>query len=173
MTSLITGGAGSGKSALAEALTLRSNAANRVYLATMRVWGPEEEQRVARHRALRRGKGFVTIEQTTGLSALSLPENCALLLEDLGNLTANECFGGGGFDGAAERILSDLDALTGRCRDLIVVTNELFSDGHVYAPETMRYLRVLAQVNRALARRFDRVVETVVGLPIVWKGALE
>ena len=172
MMTLVSGGAGSGKSALAEVLTFRSPAAQRVYLATMRVWSEEDQQRVERHRAQRRDKGFLTIEQATGLSGVDLPPDCAVLLEDLGNLTANECFEGAGFDGAETRILTDLSALAEKSRDLIIVTNELFSDGTSYPSETERYLTLLGKLNQSLAQRCDRVLEVVAGLPIVWKGVL-
>ena len=48
-------------------------------------------------------------------------------------------------------------------------TNELFSDGMDYDPETLAYLDVLARLNRAVARRADRVYEVVCGIPIAWK----
>jgi adenosylcobinamide kinase/adenosylcobinamide-phosphate guanylyltransferase len=173
MKTLISGGAGSGKSALAEALTLQSHASRLVYLATMEVWGEEDRQRVERHRRQRQGKGFLTIERSSRLTELTLPQDCAVLLEDLGNLCANECFGPLGFEGAEERILTGLEQVGKQCRDLVVVTNELFSDGVVYPPETQRYLQLLARLNRSLASRFDRVVEVAAGIPIVWKGDLE
>lgn len=172
MRTLISGGAGSGKSALAERLAVESAAPVRVYLATMTVWGPEDRERVERHRALRAGKGFVTVERTTGLDGLTVPADSVVLLEDLGNLTANECFGPLGFPGAEERILTGMEHVSAQCRDLIVVTNELFSDGIAYPAETERYLDLLARLNRALAERSDRVVEVAAGLPIAWKGAL-
>jgi adenosylcobinamide kinase/adenosylcobinamide-phosphate guanylyltransferase len=173
MRTLISGGAGSGKSALAEDLALKSTAAVRVYLATMTVWGAEDRERVERHRALRWGKGFVTVERTERLDELTLPADCVVLLEDLGNLAANECFGGQGFPGAQERILAGLEVLSEQCRDLIVVSNELFSDGIAYPAQTQRYLELMAALNRRLAEGFDRVVEVTAGLPIVWKGVLE
>jgi adenosylcobinamide kinase/adenosylcobinamide-phosphate guanylyltransferase len=173
MKTLISGGAGSGKSALAEDLALRSPASQRIYLATMEVWGEEDRQRVERHRRQRQGKGFLTEERSSSLTELTLPEDCGVLLEDLGNLCANECFGPLGFEGAEERILAGLEHLSAHCRDLVVVTNELFSDGIVYPPETQRYLALLGQLNRKLASRFDRVIEVAAGIPIVWKGDLE
>lgn len=173
MRTLISGGAGSGKSALAEELALRSAASPRVYVATMQVWSEEDARRVERHRRMRAGKGFTTLERASDLAGLTVPQGCVALLEDLGNLTANECFGPLGFDGAEERILEGIHRLSAQCRDLIVVTNELFSDGMHYPPETARYLRVLARLNCELAASFDRVAEVAAGLPIVWKGALE
>ena len=50
------------------------------------------------------------------------------------------------------------------------MTNEVFSGGKDYEGETLRYLRELAQINRALAAKADRVVEVVCGLPNLLKG---
>ena len=57
MFTLLIGGAASGKSGYAEALLLRGPARPLVYIAAMEPFGPEAEARIARHRALRAGKG--------------------------------------------------------------------------------------------------------------------
>ena len=65
MIALVTGGASSGKSAFAEQLAL-SLPGPHVYAATMRHGDAETEARIERHRAMRAGKGFVTIELAKG-----------------------------------------------------------------------------------------------------------
>ncbi len=62
---LVVGGSGSGKSAYAEelAVSLSSPGMERYYLAAMQVFDQEGQRRVERHRTLRQGKGFLTIEQ--------------------------------------------------------------------------------------------------------------
>ena len=93
------------------------------------------------------------------------------LLEDLGNLTANELYDpAGAGDAAAEHILQGLDSLAAQCENLIVVSNEVFSGGADYAGDTDRYLLALAQVNNALAARADAVVRVVCGVPVYYKG---
>lgn len=169
MMTLISGGAASGKSEYAEGLAV-SYGLPLVYLATMRVWGEEERRRVERHRAMRAGKGFVTVERPENLAEAAVPAGSVVLLECLSNLTANECFGALGFEGAGERILKGIDRLREQTCHLVIVTNELFGDGIDYPEETGRYLEVLASLNCALASRADRVVEVVCGLPVVWKG---
>ncbi len=170
MMTLVSGGAGSGKSAYAESLIVQSAAAPRVYLATMQAWGEEGRQRVERHRRLRAGKGFFTVEQPLNLAEVKVSSGGAVLLEDLSNLTANECFGGAGFAGAEERILTGVDSIRAQAGELVIVTNEIFSDGVAYPQETARYLDVLARLNRQLAAQADRVVEVAAGIPIFWKG---
>lgn len=174
MFTLVIGGAAGGKSEFAEGLILASPRLPRYYIATMEPLGPEGQARIARHRALRRGKGFVTVERCTGLSALRLPRRGAALLECLGNLMANELYspaGAGTAEGAVSAVLDGVEALLAQCGELVAVSNEVFSGGRDYAGDTDRYLRVLAAVNRALARRADRVCEVVYGLPYWHKGA--
>lgn len=171
MLILVSGGSASGKSEFAEGLVAASGLETRAYLATMQVWDAESERRVERHRRMRAGKGFATVECSVNLAGAVLPAGCAALLEDLSNLTANEFFGPQGREGAFGRVLSGVERAAEQAALLVVVTNELFSDGMDYDPETLAYLDVLARLNRAVARRADWVYEVVCGIPIAWKGA--
>ena len=89
MMTVVTGGSGSGKSAFAEDKILSYGARKRIYIATMHPYDEESLQRVARHRKMRAGKGFETVECYTGLNVLDFPENAAVLLECMSNLAAN------------------------------------------------------------------------------------
>lgn len=172
MLTLVLGGAASGKSEYAESLVLRS-ALPRYYLATMQVWDAECAARVEKHRKMRAAKQFETIECPLHLETVRLPRKGTALLEDLGNLTANELYdpaGAGAGDAAAAHILQGLDALAAQCENLIVVSNEVFSGGANYAGDTDRYLLALARVNNALAARADAVVRVVCGIPVYYKG---
>ena len=169
MVSLVLGGAASGKSAFAEDLILAAPSRPLVYAATMEPWGEEAQRRIARHRALRAGKGFVTFEAPRAADLGKIPEGGAVLLECLTTLTANECFSVG-FDGAEKRLLAGVEALLRRCGDAVLVSGDLFSDGYTYPPETERYLSVLAAVNGELAARADRVIEVCCSIPIFHKG---
>ena len=71
MKVLVTGGAASGKSEYAEKVLLSlAGSGEKLYIACMRN-DSEAAKRIARHRALREGKGFVTIEKDTGLGDLT------------------------------------------------------------------------------------------------------
>lgn len=171
MTTLVIGGAASGKSAFAEALAAVSAARRRCYLATLISFDGEDDRRVARHREARAGKGFVTLERYTDLAGLAVPADSAVLLECLGNLTANEIFApGGAEERALEAVVEGVLSLAGRCQDLVVVTNDTFADGYAYSGGTRRFLEVLAAANAALAARFDRVYEVVCGIALPLKG---
>lgn len=172
MLILVTGGAASGKSAHAERLVCEAAPSSRLYLATMQPFGAAAQARIARHRALRQGKGFETIERPLGLQSLTLARQYdGILLEDLGNLLANEIFApDGAGDAAFGSILAGIAHLQDCCETLVVVTDEIFSDGLDYSPETARYIRDLAALNRALAARADAVYESVCGILLPLKG---
>lgn len=170
MLTLVVGGAASGKSEYAERLVLQT-ALPRYYLATMQVWDAECAARVEKHRRMRAEKQFETLECPLHLGTVHLPARGTALLEDLGNLTANELYDpAGASEAAASAILDGLDKLAAQCKYLVVVSNEVFSGGANYAGDTDRYLKALAQVNNALAARADAVVRVVCGIPVYHKG---
>ena len=157
---IVTGGSAGGKSEYAENLV--PNTGNRVYLATMEPFGAEAETRIARHRKLREGKGFQTIECPVNIG--NCFEACRgrhVLLEDLPNLVANEMFSSHahGTAGIAEQILE----LARISESLICVTGILTADGRVYDESTMEYLKELSVIERTLAAHADRVIEVVCG----------
>jgi len=171
MTALVVGGAASGKSAFAEGLVTKWRGKPLSYIATLMPYDGEDDRRIARHRDLRAGKGFTTLEWYTGLAGLAVPARGAALLECLGNLAANEIFAPqGAGENALDAVVGGVFSLAEQYEDLVVVTNDVFADGCVYPKETRRYLEVLAAANAALARRFDRVYEVVCGIPVTIKG---
>lgn len=172
MTVLVCGGAASGKSAYAEKLLCKlSGDAPRVYLATMRPFGAEAAARIEKHRGQRAELGFETVECYVNLESAPVPQDCAVLLEDVGNLCANELFDPeGSGDGAADAIVRGAEALRARCRTLVIVTNEVASGGADYADGTLRYMRALGEVNRRLGAMSDAVCEVVCGLADYYKG---
>lgn len=168
MIVLVTGGSGCGKSTWAEKLVTTLPNEDRVYIATMQVYDEESVKRVARHRAQRADKGFRTIECEKDIASADIKEGSIVLLEDLVNLMANEMFDGGD----VSRIVPALKALAEKCRHLIMVTNDVFSDGIEYAESTREYLKKLAEINNAAAQIADCVVEVVYSIPVVLKGEL-
>lgn len=156
MLTLVIGSA-SGKSEFAEGLILKSPAWPRYYLATMEVFDGECRARVARHRAMRAEKRFETIECPVNLASVRLPEPGAVLLEDLGNLAANELYSPkGAGEQSLDAILHGIDSLLSQCSDLVIVSNELFTGGRDYLGDTDIYLRLMADAHRCLAQRADR-----------------
>ncbi len=168
MFCIVTGGSASGKSEYAESLAISSDARQRFYIATMKPWDEEGHRRIQKHRAMRAGKGFETLEIYGRCADLSVVhKDSAVLLECLSNLTANIFYDPIYADkDLAQMITEDILDLKKRVKDLIMVTNEIFSDGITYGPETTCYMQILGQVNQNLAREADRVIEVVYGIPV-------
>lgn len=200
MITLIIGGSGSGKSAYAEDYVLAAAAdLPKYYIATMQVYDAEGERKVERHRRLRAGKGFVTIEQPTdiGKAGIKIAGNAwneqekgdihevdgmdapneekqggVALLECMSNLVANEMFSGEQMpetDAVVRRVTEGSEALAKQLTHLVIVSNNVFEDGIAYDASTLRYIEALGRINTRLADLADHVLEVVVGIPVTVK----
>lgn len=177
MMTLVTGGSGSGKSAYAEEyITEISKDCTRYYLATMQIYDEEGQKKIARHRQMRSGKGFKTIEQPVNIEDALKKMTCvsenAVLLECISNLVANEMFTEDGVNDCetvTKKIVSGVQRLCEGVTHLVIVSNNVFEDGIEYDETTMEYIKTMGMVNQRLAKISDKVVEVVVGIPLVIK----
>ncbi|MEE1196591.1 MAG: bifunctional adenosylcobinamide kinase/adenosylcobinamide-phosphate guanylyltransferase [Lachnospiraceae bacterium] len=172
MLHIITGGSGSGKSAYAEEQILKLEPAKRFYIATMHPFDSESEKRIKRHRMMRSGKGFETIECYTNISSLTGLDGANVLLECMSNLVANEMYekDGAGLN-TVTAVIDGIRRINDQAENLIVVTNEIFSDIQQYEEETLRYMRYLGDINVRMQKEADCVTEIVYGIPVVVKSA--
>ena len=94
MLRLVIGGSASGKSEYAEELILSLSGDEKVdYIATMKYFDDEVEERILRHRKRREGSRFVTIEKEKNLQELDRSNLSRFaMLECMSNLLANEMF---------------------------------------------------------------------------------
>ena len=154
---LITGGSGSGKSAYGEKRILEAGEMTRYYIATMEVFGEEGRKKVERHKKLRQGTGFITIESP----------------KDVGRVekTGTELEPDRRTEALAEKICADIAKIDEAADFFAVITNEVGSDGEMYEKETLEYIRLLGLVNCRLAKMASEVVEVVYGIPVMKKGA--
>lgn len=182
MMILVVGGSGSGKSSYAEemAVSLARENVNEItmkkyYLATMQVFDQEGLEKVDRHKNLRKGKGFLTIEQPTGIfGALEKMEtgDRTVLLECISNLTANEMFSEEKAKTkmqVMEDIICGIKLLKEQTTHFVVVSNNVFEDGIIYDKTTTEYIHAMGMINHKLAALADRVVEVVAGIPVIIK----
>lgn len=173
MLALVLGDAASGKSEFAELLAMQW-APERYYIATMQVADAESQRRIERHRQMRMGKGFVTLERSLDLAGLQMPDiegtERIALLECASTLLGNELYLP---DGAAEKswqaILAGVNNLQRQQAHLVVVSNCVFADGASLSPEMHEYLYQLGLLNQHLAAAADLVVEVCCGLPLYHK----
>lgn len=182
MVALVYGGAASGKSEYAETLSLelakKSADAKLYYLATMIAYGEEGEYRVNRHRSLRAGKGFNTVEQSTeieeALKQIEKSNSSVVLLEDLSNLVANEMYvtdEDGNFitrspEEVVAKIIGGLEALAKQCESLVIVSTNIFEDGCDYDESTRAFVLALGELHQRISSFANRIVEVVVGIPL-------
>ena len=173
-----------------------------LYIATMYPYkwntteiDPETMQRIERHRAMRADKGFDTVECYRHVEHIVAKRQDVLLLECMSNLLANEMYlepdadagsdvektGIGGnassdmtemMSPVSKKIVQALVDLSARVQDVVIVTNDVFSDGGnlTYDESTREYVKNLAEINCALAREATTVTEIVCGIPVKIKG---
>lgn len=161
MVVLFTGGSGSGKSSLAENRAAELGG-SLLYIATMIPCGEESEKRILRHRKMRAGKGFETVECYGDLSEVTQYAD-TMLLECLPNLAANIMFGQK-CKNAFDVIMKNITKL--RCENLVIVTDEISSDGITYDDETEKYIKLLGKLNYKIAQKADEVYEAVCQIPV-------
>lgn len=189
MLHIVYGGSASGKSSYAESFAMSLQGDGRLlYIATMYPYkwnttelDPETIQRIERHRAMRADKGFDTVECYRHVEHIVAKRQDVLLLECMSNLLANEMYlepdSNAGSDVAetmspvSNKIVQALIDLSTRVQELVIVTNDVFSDGGslTYDESTREYVKNLAEINCALAREAATVTEVVCGIPVIVK----
>lgn len=189
MLHIVYGGSASGKSSYAESFAMSLQGDGRLlYIATMYPYkwnttelDPETIQRIERHRAMRADKGFDTVECYRHVEHIMAKRQDVLLLECMSNLLANEMYlepdSNAGSDMAetmspvSKKIVQALVNLSTRVQDVVIVTNDVFSDGGslTYDESTREYVKNLAEINCALAREAATVTEVVCGIPVIVK----
>ncbi len=177
MITVVIGGSGSGKSDYAEAL-LDDFSGQKYYVATMQIYDDEMRRKVERHRMRRNNKGFETIEQHKDIAEV-IPVITeadrsgmkAVLIECISNLVANEMFADDvdNKTDTADKILSEIKQVAEVVDELVIVTNNVAEDGIDYDSTTLEYIRTISDVNIGLSQMADKVVEVVVGIPIIVK----
>lgn len=179
MIVLISGGAKNGKSDFAQALALKlARGGKHYYVATMLPTGEEDQARIRAHRESRAGMGFETVECFRDI--LSLTEradpDATFLLDSTTSLMMNELF----HDtvtwqpdaDAAGQCAADLARFVRSVRNVVVVSDGIYSDAKRYGEATELYRRFLAEADRRIAAEADAVVEFSAGFPILFKGSL-
>lgn len=172
MMILIFGTASSGKSCYAETRLEGLSGSPKIYAAMSGIEDEEMREKVKRHQAMRSGKGFLTVECCDGLKAEDFPEGSAVMIESLTAWAANEMFGDEGVRDCGHvvgKILSELSELHERVREVVIVSDDIFSDGVRYEGLTEEYVKCLAELTVKIAECADEVTEIFSGLPFTYK----
>lgn len=176
MIAFVSGGARSGKSVQAEALSRRWQGARGgglYYLATARASDDEMQARIARHR-LARGPGWTTLEAPVYLlEAIARVEPGSTLLLDCLTLWASQVLYGS--DVTEQQGLAMVGEVMSQARSrdisLVLVSNDINEGLPPRDPEVWRYLAFLQRLHGLVAQEADVVIQVVAGLAVYWKGA--
>ena len=172
MLFFISGGSASGKSALAERVCC-ALPGEHIYIATMPVRSAEDERKVARHHALRAGRGFAgTLEMPGKPDFAAVPPDAAVLFECLSTYTANRMFSGESSADWLDSLWAELAPLLDRPGPTVIVSADVGDDGCTYDAYTEDYRRVLTGLGVRLCAASDCAAEAVCGRAVVHKGAL-
>ena len=169
MLILISGQADSGKSLYAETRLSEFRSSPKIYAAMSKIVDEEMRERVKKHQAMRSGKGFITVEKTENLGQLEIPAGSAIMIESLTAWTANEMFTETGVKESGHvvtKILSDLSRLLEHAENIVIVSDDIFSDGVEYDALTEEYVKTLALLTVKIAEIADEVVEFVSGFAL-------
>ena len=181
-TTLVLGGARSGKSAHAERLAGASGR-DVVYIATARAGDSEMAQRIAHHRASRPAH-WTTVEEPVALGAAislwSTPTR-VVLVDCLTLWLSNVLFSGAdafpdtGPVALPPRFHSErqvlLDALASASGDIILVSNEVGMGIVPMGAVSRAFVDEQGRLNQAVAAACDRAVFVAAGLPLMLKGS--
>jgi adenosylcobinamide kinase/adenosylcobinamide-phosphate guanylyltransferase len=167
-TTLVLGGARSGKSAFAEQL-VRDSALKRTYLATATPDDDEMQARIFHHR-LRRGDGWRTVEEPLELTSTLARESakdCVVLVDCLTLWLSNIMHAGRDAETETQRLA---EWLSHAPHPIVLVSNEI---GLGLVPETplgRRFRDAQGRLNQAVAAAVPNVVFVAAGLPLRLKG---
>lgn len=176
MIVFVSGGARSGKSAIAEQQVVNlARGATCYYLATAAVYDAEMNQRVARHREAR-DRRWVTVEEPVNIdqAIANVPNGSAVLLDCLTLWASQVLYASSLSEEQGMAILTKtlLDART-RELNLVIVSNDINEALPPLDAETWRYLAFLQRAHRRLATEADSVIEVIAGSFIEWKPERE
>ena len=179
MTYFISGGAKTGKSTLAQDLTVAlAKGGKHYYVATMISPGAEDDARIRRHIADRDGMGFETVEcfrnildclQTADKDGVFLVDSVTALIQN--SLFPIEKNYEMDLE-AANRGADELVEFAHTVRHAVFVSDYIYSDAERYSDSTEMYRKCLASIDRRLAAVCDTVIEVSAGQFIIHKGDL-
>ena len=144
---------------------------DKLYIATMIPFGEEGIRRIEKHRKMRAGKGFLTVEKYTEVDSLigeitDLDRKCCLL-ECMSNLVGNEMHDPRNLslsDEELEKLITEQVLALGKsCGHLVVVANRFLTEDAGYDDETRRYVRIADRVNEILKAGADKTCELAEG----------
>ena len=157
------------------AKSLNTEGSSLGYAATMIPYEDEDRKRIRRHICDREGWGFKTYEAPSDVSSIVplMGEREVVLLDSLTALVQNNIFPDAEtirYDIGPDEICEGIFKLSEKAKDLIVVSDYIFSDAVVYDGITELFRRVLGACHCLIAEKADIVLECFFSNIKEWKN---
>ena len=165
MVILVTGGVASGKSEYAENISIKLKTDKLVHIQTV-ISDYENLNKIQIDKIRRQKKGFKNIECTNDLKSINSEDikDATVLIESISTLLYNAMKHSK--KDIVFKIIDEIKFLKEKAENIIIETNEVFSDGNIYDKNTEEYINNMSYINRTLACMADEVVEIVYGIDV-------
>ena len=188
MKYLIIGGSKSGKSEIGEKIALslsrepksmiwcesltqrrsvsRVSLGKVVYIATMKAYDKEDEERIQRHIEKREGLNFITLEVQRNLHEIvnNFEVKDTILIDSITSLLTNEMFIGNEIiKNPSINILNGLKKIMNKAENIVIISDYIFNDSIEYDEVTESFKKELAIINKELVKISDKVIECSFG----------
>jgi adenosylcobinamide kinase / adenosylcobinamide-phosphate guanylyltransferase len=172
MLVFISGAVRSGKSTFAEQVVRKyvRKDGQAQYIATSIRMDDEMDERITHHRE-QRMQGNIrwqTWEQPRNIHELTFRKEDVVLLDCLTILTANELFYH--VEDVFNRIYEGITHIKEQCSTLIIVSNEIFSEGLPEGEMTRHYMKLLGKLHQQIVADADEAYVVVHGIARKMKG---
>ena len=137
-----------------------------VYIATMKAYDKEDEERIQRHIEKREGLNFITLEVQRNLHEIvnSINQNDIILIDSITSLLTNEMFIGNEIiNNPSINILNGLKQIINKAKNTVIISDYIFNDAMQYDEITQNFKRELGIINKELAKICDNVIECSFG----------
>ena len=159
MRILYIGGISSGKSALAEAHTLKLAKRCPYYLATTEFMDKESKRRIKRHKKKRQGGSFYTIEEPLKLAKALKRCDDAVLVEDMSTWLSNMLY-----HRRHKKIKKELKRILAYRGDVVFVAANVGESVVSANKEARRFCAYNGKMLQQLAKHCERVYHVVGGI---------
>lgn len=161
MITMITGGAGAGKTSYA--LKLAENYPRKAYIATAESTDSEMQAKIDAHKA-ERDETYKTVEEPLELSGTLDTDDVDVIIIDCVTFWVNNLiYYKKDEDEYFDNLISTLKDVD---KPVVIVTNEVGLGIIPWESETRRYAKLLARINRKIAGISDGVIMMVSGIPM-------
>ncbi|WP_250277453.1 bifunctional adenosylcobinamide kinase/adenosylcobinamide-phosphate guanylyltransferase [[Clostridium] colinum] len=170
----VSGGCKNGKSSIAEkiAFSLKEEDKPFYYIATMCPTDEEDLIRIEKHKKNRLHLNFKTIEIQKDIK--NIENLCDLkgtfLIDSVTALLANEMFKDNLMLEAYKKVSEDLLYIISKMRNVVLVSDYIFSDSIKYDEITNTYKKGLAFIDKSCVKNADVLIEVCYNNIIVHKG---